>query len=238
MNIKNCRYCGSEIAAQAAVCPICKYNQQPWRNTITYLAGITGFITLLISGLAFVGSSAIDIYSKISWIDDVRVLSLDTRLIPNFSAVISNVGSGPAFVYEIFLYWRSDSSRLSINRAINVGEFLSLPGKAPQGVDYDVYVSSRSGVASREVIANAAPDSETTPNKHCFLTSFRVANDTDLERMNKFYAAGGRKLATDKASAEILFYSVHSNRLYHIDFPVVVSFLRLAADNCKAISFE
>jgi hypothetical protein len=237
--VKNCHYCGSEIAESAVICPACKYHQSTWRNLVLFFAGITGFITLMVSGFTFIADRATELYKNMTWKDDVRVVSLTTALSPNFSVVISNVGSGPVFVSDIVVHWRGGNSSLHINERINAGEFLkfhdiALPGKP----NYNAFVHSLSGVPSQGVLNDAARDEEGEPNKRCFLVVYFLPDSNDIERMNKFYSAHGRKLAVDQASARISFFSLHSRAKIQTDLPVSVTFVRSSADRCQGISFD
>jgi len=235
--IKACRYCGSEIAAAAAICPSCKYSQSPLRNLLVFWAGITGFLTLMASGFAFVAGKATDLYKAWTWKDDVHVVSLVTGLMPKFSVVVSNVGSGPVFVSDLVINWRGNNAAFYINEKLNSGEFLrSHDGGVPP--DYDVFVSSRSGKPSSGVLENAAPDAETDADKHCFLTVFYLPDSSDIERMEGYYRARGRSLAVDLATGRLTFFSQRSKAKLQAEFPVLVTYVRAPMERCKSIPFD
>jgi hypothetical protein len=234
----NCRYCGSEIAASAKICPTCKYFQSPTRNLIVFYAGITGFITLLISGFAFIADRTTDFYRNLTWKDDVRVLSLVTGLYPNFSVVVSNIGSGPVFVSDIVLNWRGGNASLYINERINAGDVFALKGNVvlPER-DYDAFVYSRSGQPSQQVLEEAQFDHETRLDKHCFLTIYSLPDSGDIARMNDYYGKNGNKLVVESAAAKIRFFSLHSKAQVQVPFSAAVTFLRSSASRCQNISF-
>lgn len=47
----DCRYCGKQIPDAAKLCGECNSYQAPWRNELKYWSGITGLVTLIVSGL-------------------------------------------------------------------------------------------------------------------------------------------------------------------------------------------
>lgn len=239
MDVKTCRYCGSEIAASAKICPTCRYYQSSWRNLIVFCAGITGFITLVISGFAFIADRTSDFYKNWTWKDDAHVVSLTTGLSPNFSLVVSNTGSGPIFVSDIIINWQRGNSSLNVNQRIGAGEFLRVGDAAiPGAPDYNAFVYSRSGRPSQDVVNNAAIDEVNTPNKHCFLLVYFLPDSGDIERMSKFYSDNGQKLATEQATGRIVFFSLGSKAKIRSEFPVTATFVRSSADRCQKIPFD
>src|SRR5262249_32808315 len=123
---KQCRYCGSEIAASATLCPVCKRYQVAWRNTIVLLAGLAGFIALLGSAVVFMADRAAVVYRNLVWNDKVNVLYLRTALWPNFATTLSNTGDGPIFVVDITAFWREHSNQYNINKVLQPNEFSTI----------------------------------------------------------------------------------------------------------------
>ncbi|MBY3381676.1 hypothetical protein [Rhizobium laguerreae] len=60
-----CRYCAHEIANNAKLCSACSSYQAPWRNELKYWSGITGLVTLIVSGLVVSYTFGAIIYNRI-----------------------------------------------------------------------------------------------------------------------------------------------------------------------------
>jgi hypothetical protein len=204
-----------------------------------FLAGITGFIALIASAIAFVTDRTVDLYRSWEWKDEIQLISLETGLFPHFSAVLSNVGNGPVFVSYINLFWRGDNATLHVNGKISAGDFYSIldANFFLPATDYNGFVFSSTGRPSTQVIEESSLD-QTTSNKNCFLTVYYIPDDSNVLRMKDFYEHGGKELVSEPARAQIISFSLHSNKKIETNVPVIVTFLRSSKDRCQKIPWE
>jgi|GEM_PF-2111499 len=242
MNIdrRPCKYCGSEIPASASICPVCKYHQASWRNTIIFLAGLTGFIAILGSALTFIVDRSVVLYKNIVWKDEVNLLYLRTGLFPKFAVTLSNGGDGPIFLADITIYWREHNVQYNMNRALLPNEVTSIGDGNLDTLSqkYDYYVSSTDGVPTDEVVKNSDLAEESEIDSACFLRSFFNENNSDVERMNTHFRLYNNIIVSEPAVAYLSYYSLHARQKIKQHFPLMSTFIRLADARCANIPWD
>src|SRR6267378_7585945 len=112
--LKPCIACGSLIPAGAPICATCKSYQASWRNTLNYIGGITGILTIIFSAIAFSSAQVISIIRTLTWFDKVTVSSMKY---PG-SMLVSNSGDGDVFVTTLEFYWQNE--RANTQHPINL----------------------------------------------------------------------------------------------------------------------
>src|SRR5712692_9363005 len=168
MATKQCRYCASDIPIQAIQCSVCKNYQSAWRNNLLFMAGLTGFITLVAGALSFSVNQASQLYKGLFWRDNLQIVEFETRTYPDFRVVLSNGGDGPVWASKIILYWPGGSHPFAIDRlvAVNGVETVDRGSKDYDSSKYAGFLGNTTGVASAAVLdsAHILPGDE-----HCFL---------------------------------------------------------------------
>src|SRR5262245_11077924 len=105
-----CINCHSEIARNARICPVCKSYQQQWRNTLTYVGGLTSFVVILASAATFIFSQYLEHSKRINWKDRV---SLGYAKYPGDITLV-NSGDGDMFAVGIEAYWNNANTNTHI----------------------------------------------------------------------------------------------------------------------------
>jgi hypothetical protein len=146
---KMCRWCSSEMQAQAVFCSECKNHQSIFREITLYFASITGVLTLLISGLAFAGSviaSHWDGISGLFWARKVAVIEY-LAVLPNqvTNVVIANSSSKPIFVASISMKWQGRMFSAIFQKTIAPKEFSTLSKEQITRWDYKGVVGTFNG---------------------------------------------------------------------------------------------
>ncbi len=54
---EECPSCGRPMSPRARLCPTCHSHRQQWKNWLTFYAGATGWLAIIISALAFVSDA-------------------------------------------------------------------------------------------------------------------------------------------------------------------------------------
>src|SRR3954447_26424500 len=76
LRTKSCICCASQISASAKICPECKNYQTGWRNHLTYLAAVAGFITILSSAITFLYNQISIIVRQSTWTDRLVLIEI------------------------------------------------------------------------------------------------------------------------------------------------------------------
>jgi hypothetical protein len=240
MDTKLCRYCASEIAAQAIQCPVCKNYQSAWRNNLLFSAGIAGFVTLAASAIGFTLHQIAETSKQVLWREELNVLELETGPTPYLRTVLSNSGDGPVLATEIIVYWRDGSYRYPLDRivAVNSIEIVNnISPTTPPMSNYDSYVGNDTGLPSPKTL-EIADIAISGREPGCLLASMFDADNANLQRMKKFYESGKSKLLLGKAEAKLFFFSAHSGTRIQRNVPIVATFLTLGTPECRKLSFE
>lgn len=234
MNTKVCSYCGSNIAAQAILCPTCKSYQSAWRNSLLFIAGLTGFITILAGVATYVFHEATDLYKQL-FRQELNVLELETEQTPFLKITMQNNGVGPVYASELVVSWRGGSYRYPIGKvvALNSIETIdNLPNDPFLGKF--TWLHNKSGVVSDDILHDAVImgdhfDSKTT----CILVGIFDKNNADLLRMSDFMSEHGEAFTRDDGNVSINYFSAHSGTQIHQEIPVVVGFLKNPTPECQ-----
>ena|SRR5215469_5992220 len=102
-----CKYCGSEIALGASLCPECKSYQSRWRNALTYIGGLAGVLALVISALTFTYSKIDEMLAARRWKDNVSVIYMTypgRNSEHNGEMLITNSGDGDVFISSLQVF--------------------------------------------------------------------------------------------------------------------------------------
>ena len=70
-----CVVCKSEINEGARLCPICRSHQSAFKRAVFYIAGITGFLSLLGSALFFITLKANEFKKELVWKDSLKIVN-------------------------------------------------------------------------------------------------------------------------------------------------------------------
>lgn len=111
-----CVTCKSDIAAGAAVCPICKSYQSSWKRKLYYCATIAGLITVVISLLTYVASTWPEVRRTLFWKDLVDITAFNSM----GKIVIYNAGDGKVFISHLWY----GSEKLSFSGAIHINKII------------------------------------------------------------------------------------------------------------------
>jgi len=240
--MKKCTYCRTDIEDGALLCQECKSHQQPWRNNMFFGAGVAGFLTLIASGLSFVGNQVYHAYQQVFWTDDANVLELETGSSPYLKVTLANGGDGPVFASQLVIYWEGGSLPFPLYRTLAAAEVAQLNTLASADAvsamnKFVDYVANSTGVPSAKLLAQASIPSSARPQP-CFLMSVFDENSSDLSRMKKFYVEAGRKMVTGNATARLIFFSVRTGKRLEKSIPVVATFAKSKSPDCFSASLE
>ena len=90
----DCKYCGQKIPDSAIICHICRKYKDSWRNWIAVVSGAVALITLVLTGLSYVGKSFSDYYREKNYADRVAVAYFES---PGLAGYI-NAGDKDVFL--------------------------------------------------------------------------------------------------------------------------------------------
>jgi len=157
---KPCVHCGSEIPSGARLCPVCRSYQAAWRNSLTYAAGLTGFVTLMVSAIAFIVQQAGQIYKQQHWRDEVSIIDFYLGFDDEapYTLVLANTGDGPVFASKATVYWRGDRYGSGLERIIPVNGIEAIHPRgvrnAPAKPGEVGIVANQSGTPSTTMVTN------------------------------------------------------------------------------------
>ncbi|HEV2545751.1 MAG TPA: hypothetical protein VGU20_00280 [Stellaceae bacterium] len=221
-----CIVCRDLIRAGARICPTCKSWQDKWRNGLTFGASIAGFITLLATGIAFVFSKGVELYSILSWKDDIKVVELT---LPG-KALFLNSGSGTALLSRVEIHWeqngRPESVSRQIGQTIENRAFYTFIDDEPMMKGGFVGTPNGDG---RPFLDHAATADALSPEA-CFGMIFFSENNPALRQVSEHYALTQPvplRVATVKAQAALSFYSSRDGSIHSSKFPVLIAFVDL-----------
>lgn len=211
-----CIACGTPLPYGAKICLACKSHQSRWRNSLAYVAGVAGIITVVTS----VGSAAYlnitNIIRESTWVDSVDI---SLMRYPGHT-LFANTGEGTIYIHSVEVYWPQDKA----NKEIPVGLTLAKGEVKEVNFEYDADVAptrnggtvinrfnllaNRTGKPSQKVIDESA---QLQNDKRCVLYSLYSNNDPELARISRFYDShGGGKLQTIPVEAYINWVSIHT----------------------------
>jgi hypothetical protein len=208
-----CTSCRSPIRTGASICPVCKAHQARWRNTTTYLAGITGLGALIASATTYIFTSVVELRKQAAWKDDVTVIhfsSIDTVL-------IANSGFGEIFVTHVEVYFGDGANRrYEVNSAIHAGQFVS----AKMQNKMDPPMDDRWGYVSIADTETKDIGGYLFSRRECATSIFLSRTHPDLDRMKDHYDRIGKRLLMSDANAFVFFASGKSGYVIRKNFPV------------------
>lgn len=214
-----CIACGSPLPTGAKICLACKSHQSRWRNSLAYIAGVTGIITVVTS----VGSAAYlniaNIIRDSTWTDSV---SIPILRYPGHT-LFANTGEGTVYIHSIEVYWPGDKA----NKEIPIGKILPKGDVDEITFEYDSDVPPLRDAAHANNRFNLLTNKTGTPSqkvlnesallhndKRCILYTFYSDNDPELVRVNRFYEKNGdRKLQAVPVEAYINWVSIHTGAI-------------------------
>lgn len=209
-NAVECIACRSELKRGASVCPVCKANQSPFRNAITFFAGAVSLIALVASAITYVTSGALGVWKEYAWKDDVELVYFASTE----NSLIANTGSGDVFVSQVEVYFGESSTNYLINRNIEKGKLVSAETKdANLGPTWGILATAPGkAISPAEYLRNAKSD--------CAKSVFMSEGYPSLERMKEFYKAQNLVMSDATATANIVFVSGNRGSVIHKRFPV------------------
>jgi hypothetical protein len=241
MNTKSCRYCGSEIAARASLCPVCKNYQSALRNNLVFFAGLTGFFTLLATGLVLIPHLTLSTYRLVMWRDSLDFLEISKGIEPSYlTAVLSNSGYGPVFASTVEIYWRGGNTSHALNRIVRVNEIEVIrEGDPVERKPFDLgFVSNQTGKPSKETLEATDIANLHQVERACVRVIFMDTTNAHLDRMRPWYETRGRKLVLDPAEGKLFFFSTYSGARIQINFPLLASFVQKNTPECQKIRLQ
>jgi hypothetical protein len=207
---KACRYCGSPIILTAILCPVCKSCQNRFRNQTNYLAGIAGFIALVISASTFTYGRLSDIIKEKSWYDRIGVAYLEyPGLAVNGEVLLINSGDGDVLITDVEMAFDVGNMAVPINATVSKGSATDIPLKFFERI----WVSSTPVAASfiwNDSGTVSKAEAFSRRNDRCIFLKFITIRDPSVIRMNEFYKSHGARLATVQIKAYLNAFSVHT----------------------------
>jgi hypothetical protein len=246
---KPCKACGSRIPKQAAVCSVCKSYQSSWKSNLIFFGTLTGLGTFALAAMSLIGKNYIDIEERFRH-HDMELHHLRTQIYPEVDAVFSNSWPEPIFIDELVLNWRDQFVRYRINQQIKSKEFLSIERIVSPKNDKDI-AAAYSEFIARSFAANStgmrgralqsisltvliSPDRDS----NCFVPVFFTATSADLDRIKKDHLTRGKKLISEPANADFVYYVSSPGIRKTKNVAAVITFAQSIAKNCATIDLE
>jgi hypothetical protein len=244
---KICVACGLLIPKSARVCATCKSYQASWRNTLTYFAGIAGFLTVSASALTFAYSHISSIIKTRTWTDKVSVSSLKY---PG-SVLFGNSGDGAVFINSLEFYWINEIANMQIPVEISLkkGEIKQFklnyretrsdknrPISNEMIEDSFFWISNSTGKPFRSLIEESKPHH----GGKCVIYLFLTADYPEIARVNRYYKARGERLVTSAVEGYVNWSSAHTGKAVHQPLDNVVLAFRFdpKAADCKQSEWD
>src|SRR5262249_27870497 len=158
---RKCRYCATEIPIQATICATCKYHQSGWRNSLLFLAGLTGFITLTAGVLTFSANQMTRLYMMLSWRDTLKLFALSNPACEQH-VLLSNTGDGPVFASFLSVHWRGGNHGFPLERLVapNSIELVNVKSDNKPLPKYEQVLANQTGLPTDIIINNTSTDAQ------------------------------------------------------------------------------
>lgn len=247
---KLCISCGSLIPRTAHICSVCKSYQNAWKNFLVFFSGVTSVVILTGSAISFIWSNYFKIMEQSKYTCRIDLHYLRTQIHPEFDAVFSSSWPEPIFIDELTLKWSGGYVRYRVNRQIQSREFLSIerivnPKTEKEKAEaYSEFIarsfvaneSGTRGKALRQVDLNVVRAQN--KNSDCFLPVFFNSQSTDLERIKDLYSKNNKKLISESAEGNFLYYVPTTWLRVVSKFSAVITFVRSKSKSCENIDVE
>ncbi|HEV2913259.1 MAG TPA: hypothetical protein VGX92_08085 [Pyrinomonadaceae bacterium] len=176
-----------------------------WQWWLPYLGGVVAFLALVGSLITFSISQIIQIYQRVTWKEEVTVISFMSA----GEKVFLNSGDGEVFLSHVDIKSAVYNQGVSVNSIIKPKEFLyKVPGDDIGKSDVVSGVSDREWA---EILTKPRTDES-------FFYAFFFIDDPTLQIFKKSL---GERLRTFPASAQLIYYSANGGKKYSKDVPVV-----------------
>ena len=233
-NHVRCRLCLSPIEQGAKICPACKSYQNSWRSGLTYVAGMTAFLTLLGTCVVYVVSTGVDITKKLTWKDDIQISYLRY---PEMSMFV-NAGDGDAYIKMLQFYWGDYSQTVDVELAAEKGKFASFKKEPPPSDDDSTWYQglnwyqNDSGTPSTALIAATDPTDDSS--RRCLLPLFISSDNPDLKQINNAAVNMSQKVTLHPVKSQLYYVSGRTGSIIEKDIKGIhLAFLISDQDSCE-----
>lgn len=234
-NLGKCVECCSEIRPGAKKCTECGEYQSRWRRSFIYFASVTGGLTFIAAGVAYIFQSVPQISGKLFPKAAIEVLSFAE----NRSLILVNTGDGDIFIRAVNLAADRDdtdefgSSSRSIGKTVQAGGTLnhSLSREDdPSRTNRRTTIEGGSGPHTDQWVDIA---NHIVTGGDCFELSLFHYKDNFVRTVQSHYARAGKTPMTMPHVANVSFYSYSTQKEYSVEFPVVGLVFAIQSPECS-----